>query len=41
LGTSTAKEGQEYFEDIKKHKKDFVWLDDQDDNHIELAFSKK
>jgi hypothetical protein len=25
LGTSTAQEGQEYFEDIAKHKKDFVW----------------
>jgi len=41
LGTSTAKEGREYFKDITDHKKDFVWEDDQDGNHIELAFSKK
>ncbi|XP_062222323.1 DNA topoisomerase 2-like [Phragmites australis] len=41
LGTSTGKEGVEYFENIKKHKKDFVWLDDHDGNDIELAFSKK
>ncbi|AQK54493.1 DNA topoisomerase 2 [Zea mays] len=41
LGTSTAKEGRKYFEDITEHKKDFLWVDDQDGNHIELAFSKK
>jgi DNA topoisomerase-2 len=41
LGTSTAQEGQEYFEDIAKHKKEFVWADDQDDTAIELPFSKK
>ncbi|KAG8071989.1 hypothetical protein GUJ93_ZPchr0006g44923 [Zizania palustris] len=41
LGTSTSTEGRKYFEDIVKHKKDFVWLDDKDDNDIELAFSKK
>ncbi|KAL5207162.1 hypothetical protein ABZP36_031597 [Zizania latifolia] len=41
LGTSTSAEGRKYFEDIAKHKKDFVWVDDQDDNDIELAFSKK
>ncbi|PWZ27424.1 DNA topoisomerase 2 [Zea mays] len=41
LGTSTAKEGRKYFEDIIEHKKDFLWVDDQDGNHIELAFSKK
>jgi hypothetical protein len=41
LGTSTADEGQEYFKDIAKHKKDFVWADDQDGEAIELAFSKK
>ncbi|KAL6655583.1 hypothetical protein ACP70R_006409 [Stipagrostis hirtigluma subsp. patula] len=41
LGTSTGKEGVQYFRDIDKHKKDFVWLDDQDGNDIELAFSKK
>ncbi|KAG2653254.1 hypothetical protein PVAP13_1NG440800 [Panicum virgatum] len=41
LGTSTSKEAKEYFSDIGNHKKDFVWVDDQDGNEIELAFSKK
>ncbi|CAA2981506.1 DNA topoisomerase 2 [Olea europaea subsp. europaea] len=29
LGTSTDKEGKEYFKDLGKHKKDFVWADDR------------
>ncbi|XP_038974184.1 DNA topoisomerase 2-like [Phoenix dactylifera] len=41
LGTSTSKEGKEYFQDIHKHKKDFMWVDEQDGDAIELAFSKK
>ncbi|KAM0851387.1 hypothetical protein ACQ4PT_052450 [Festuca glaucescens] len=41
LGTSTTEEGQGYFEHIGKHKKDFVWADDEDDTAIDLAFSKK
>ncbi|KAL2461238.1 DNA topoisomerase 2 [Abeliophyllum distichum] len=41
LGTSTDKEGKEYFKDLEKHKKDFVWADDHDGEAIELAFSKK
>ncbi|XP_076941033.1 DNA topoisomerase 2-like [Bidens hawaiensis] len=41
LGTSSGKEGAEYFADIEKHKKDFVWADDEDGDAIELAFSKK
>ncbi|KAJ1280587.1 hypothetical protein BS78_04G244200 [Paspalum vaginatum] len=41
LGTSTSTEGKDYFKDLSKHKKDFVWVDDQDGNDIELAFSKK
>ncbi|GFP92089.1 DNA topoisomerase 2 [Phtheirospermum japonicum] len=41
LGTSTDQEGKEYFEDLGKHKKDFVWEDEQDGDAIELAFSKK
>uniref|UniRef100_A0A7N0T385 DNA topoisomerase 2 n=1 Tax=Kalanchoe fedtschenkoi TaxID=63787 RepID=A0A7N0T385_KALFE len=41
LGTSTSKEGKEYFVELDKHKKDFVWSDDQDGEAIELAFSKK
>ncbi|KAG0474644.1 hypothetical protein HPP92_014330 [Vanilla planifolia] len=30
LGTSTSKEGKEYFQDLQKHKKDFFWTDEQD-----------
>ncbi|XP_002972906.2 DNA topoisomerase 2 isoform X2 [Selaginella moellendorffii] len=41
LGTSTAKEGKEYFRDLVKHKKDFAWDNDEDGDSIELAFSKK
>ncbi|KAL6633719.1 hypothetical protein ACP70R_026390 [Stipagrostis hirtigluma subsp. patula] len=41
LGTSTSDEGSEYFTNIDENKKDFVWVDDQDGNDIELAFSKK
>ncbi|KAF8398402.1 hypothetical protein HHK36_017329 [Tetracentron sinense] len=41
LGTSTSKEGKEYFKDLSKHKKDFLWVDEQDGDAIELAFSKK
>ncbi|CAH8366429.1 unnamed protein product [Eruca vesicaria subsp. sativa] len=41
LGTSTSKEGKEYFESLNVHKKDFVWEDEQDGEAIELAFSKK
>ncbi|GLJ21974.1 hypothetical protein SUGI_0411630 [Cryptomeria japonica] len=41
LGTSTSKEGKEYFSNLEKHKKDFVWVDEQDGDAIELAFSKK
>ncbi|KAL8262386.1 hypothetical protein R6Q59_023735 [Mikania micrantha] len=41
LGTSNGKEGAEYFADLEKHKKDFVWADEEDGDAIELAFSKK
>ncbi|RZB66593.1 DNA topoisomerase 2-like [Glycine soja] len=41
LGTSTPQEGREYFRDLDKHKKDFVWDDEQDGGAIEMAFSKK
>ncbi|KAJ8573579.1 hypothetical protein K7X08_010090 [Anisodus acutangulus] len=41
LGTSTSKEGKEYFQDLQKHRKDFIWADNQDGESIELAFSKK
>nr|DAD42399.1 TPA_asm: hypothetical protein HUJ06_000629 [Nelumbo nucifera] len=41
LGTSTSKEGKEYFKDLDMHKKDFIWINEQDGDAIELAFSKK
>ena len=41
LGTSTSKEGKEYFKDLAMHRKDFVWVDEKDGDAIELAFSKK
>ncbi|KAJ4773439.1 DNA topoisomerase 2 [Rhynchospora pubera] len=41
LGTSTGKEGKEYFADIEKHKRSFVWVDESDGDAIEVAFSKK
>ncbi|KAI4352117.1 hypothetical protein L6164_006398 [Bauhinia variegata] len=41
LGTSSPQEGREYFRDLVKHKKDFVWEDDHDGDAIKLAFSKK
>lgn len=41
LGTSTQKEAKEYFQDLEKHKKDFLWVDENDGDSIELAFSKK
>ncbi|XWS74969.1 hypothetical protein CRYUN_Cryun01aG0044300 [Craigia yunnanensis] len=41
LGTSTSREGKEYFTDLDKHKKEFLWEGDQDGDAIELAFSKK
>lgn len=41
LGTSTSKEGRDYFQNLDMHKKDFVWIDERDGEAIELAFSKK
>lgn len=41
MGTSTSKEGREYFQNLAKHKKDFAWVNEQDGEAIELAFSKK
>ena len=40
LGTSSNKEGKEYFAEIDKHKKDFVYEDRADEDAIELAFGK-
>lgn len=33
--------GMDYFEKLLRKKKDFVWVDECDDEAIELAFSKK
>lgn len=41
LGTSTSKEGKEYFRELVKHKKDFKWESEMDGDAIEMAFSKK
>lgn len=41
LGTSTDKEAKQYFSDLRKHKIDFQYMDNQDDEAIELVFSKK
>ena len=41
LGTSTSKEGKEYFRELIKHKKDFKWESEMDGDAIEMAFSKK
>jgi DNA topoisomerase-2 len=41
LGTSTSKEAQEYFSNLEKHKIDFEYENDQDDDCINMAFNKK
>ena len=41
LGIGTSKEGKEYFKNLDKHKKDFMWINEEDGDAIELAFSKK
>jgi len=40
LGTSTAAEAKEYFSDLGKHRKDFVYKGDADDEAVQLAFGK-
>ncbi|EAN90793.1 DNA topoisomerase II, putative [Trypanosoma cruzi] len=40
LGTSGAKEGREYFENIDRHRLDFVHEDATDDARIVMAFAK-
>lgn len=40
LGTSGAKEGREYFENIDKHRLDFVHTSPRDDERIVMAFAK-
>eukprot|EP00418_Pyrodinium_bahamense_P030066 CAMPEP_0179152694 /NCGR_PEP_ID=MMETSP0796-20121207/74211_1 /TAXON_ID=73915 /ORGANISM="Pyrodinium bahamense, Strain pbaha01" /LENGTH=1246 /DNA_ID=CAMNT_0020853911 /DNA_START=22 /DNA_END=3762 /DNA_ORIENTATION=- len=41
LGTSTSKEGKEYFKNIEHHRLTFRWGDEKDDEAIDLAFNKK
>ena len=41
LGTSTDKEAQEYFSQIGRHKIEFDYVDQNDDEAIDLAFNKK
>lgn len=41
LGTSTAKEAKEYFSDMLRHRIQFRYQGTDDDNAIQLAFSKK
>ncbi|XP_035221967.1 DNA topoisomerase 2-alpha-like [Stegodyphus dumicola] len=41
LGTSTAKEAKEYFSDMRRHRIQFHYGGTDDDNAIQLAFSKK
>ncbi len=41
LGTSTSKEAQEYFSNIDKHRIDFDYTNDIDDESIDMAFNKK
>ncbi|XP_029170014.1 DNA topoisomerase 2 isoform X2 [Nylanderia fulva] len=41
LGTSTAKEAKEYFENMARHRIRFRYEGEQDDQNIIMAFSKK
>ena len=40
LGTSTAAEGREYFSNLARHHRTFTWTSPDDDDRIEMAFSK-
>jgi DNA topoisomerase-2 len=41
LGTSTAKEAKEYFSQIGQHTIDFEYVDETDEQAVDLAFNKK
>ena len=41
LGTSTNKEAQEYFSNIQRHRIDFEYTGQKDDESIDMAFNKK
>jgi len=41
LGTSTSTEGRSYFSDLKKHRQNFRWGGDEDNEKLQMAFSKQ
>ena len=41
LGTSTNKEAKEYFNQLYKHQINFLYVDNEDDESIDLVFNKK
>ena len=41
LGTSSNKEAQEYFSDIQRHRIDFEYQSNKDEESIDMAFNKK
>ncbi|VDK50413.1 unnamed protein product [Gongylonema pulchrum] len=41
LGTSTSKEAKEYFTDMARHRIRFRYSGEEDDNSLDMAFSKK
>ncbi|CAG9536423.1 unnamed protein product [Cercopithifilaria johnstoni] len=41
LGTSTSKEAREYFMDMQKHRIKFKYNGEEDDQALDMAFSKK
>ena len=41
LGTSTAKEGKEYFQDLPKHQVKFKYEGKEDDKNMDMIFNKK
>uniref|UniRef100_A0AAF5PLK6 DNA topoisomerase 2 n=1 Tax=Wuchereria bancrofti TaxID=6293 RepID=A0AAF5PLK6_WUCBA len=41
LGTSTSKEAKEYFMDMRRHRIQFKYSGEEDDQALDMAFSKK
>ena len=41
LGTSDNKEAINYFQNINLHKISFKYINEEDDDHIDLIFNKK
>ncbi|KAF0912223.1 hypothetical protein E2562_013176 [Oryza meyeriana var. granulata] len=41
LGTNTFEKGRQYFKDIAIDQRHFIWVDEEDDKAIEIAFSNK